>query len=45
MLKELQSLERQAVKLAEEGKLEEALKFLNQCIEKESDYASAYNNR
>lgn len=45
VLKHLQNLERQAVQCAEQGKLEDALKLLNQCIEKEPDYASAYNNR
>ncbi|KAI8063591.1 tetratricopeptide repeat protein 36-like protein [Gongronella butleri] len=45
VLEKLQGLERDAVALAEKDDLEGALKLLNQCIDTESDYASAYNNR
>ncbi|KAI7886713.1 hypothetical protein K492DRAFT_155584 [Lichtheimia hyalospora FSU 10163] len=45
LLKELQALEKQAVGHANEGRLQEALDVLDQCITREPDYASAYNNR
>lgn len=45
LLKELQDLEKQAVNHANEGRLQDALDVLNQCITREPDYASAYNNR
>ncbi|ORX45494.1 hypothetical protein DM01DRAFT_1340008 [Hesseltinella vesiculosa] len=45
ILMELKSLETQAVELAEKDDLEGALMLLNQCIEKEPEYASVYNNR
>lgn len=45
LLKELQDLEKQAVNHANEGRLQDALNVLDQCITREPDYASAYNNR
>jgi hypothetical protein len=45
VLSKLKTMEQQAVDLAEKEDTEGALKILNQCIELEKDYASAYNNR
>ncbi|CAO3644910.1 unnamed protein product [Cunninghamella blakesleeana] len=44
-LEKLQKLEKEAIELAEKEDLDGALKVLNQCIDLEPEYASAYNNR
>ena len=38
-------MEVQAVRAAEEGRLDEALQLLNDAVAKAPDYASVYNNR
>ncbi|KAI9323753.1 hypothetical protein BX666DRAFT_2022473 [Dichotomocladium elegans] len=43
--RELKDLETRAVKYAEQGELYTALELLSQCISREPEYASAYNNR
>ncbi|KAI8334571.1 hypothetical protein BC941DRAFT_431579 [Chlamydoabsidia padenii] len=45
LLVKLKAMEQQAVDLAEKNDTEGALVILNQCIELEKEYASAYNNR
>ncbi|KAI9305577.1 hypothetical protein BJ944DRAFT_200797 [Cunninghamella echinulata] len=44
-LEKLKSMEKEAIDLAEKNELDSALKILNECIELENEYASAYNNR
>ncbi|KAI9246202.1 hypothetical protein BY458DRAFT_528140 [Sporodiniella umbellata] len=46
MVSKLEGLEKECVRIADsENDLEKALKVVNQCIELEPKYASAYNNR
>ncbi|KAI9270763.1 hypothetical protein BDA99DRAFT_502630 [Phascolomyces articulosus] len=45
VLQELKQTEQEAIELANNGKLKDALNALNTCISREPAYAPAYNNR